>query len=57
MSPSRLGSVADNELTLIQKFVSTLIFAFAAIASLVFDSPTLKRSKCAEIQDVICQVQ
>ena len=42
ISPSRLGNVAANELILIQKFVSTLIFVFAAIAGLVLDSPTYK---------------
>ena len=44
-SPNKLGKVADKELTLIQKFVSALIFAFAAIPRLVFDSPTFQDQK------------
>ena len=40
ISPIKLGRVADKELILIQKFVSTLIFAFAAMARLVLDSLT-----------------
>ena len=40
ISPIKLGRVADKELILIQKFVSTLIFAFTAMARLVLDSLT-----------------